>query len=89
MNQLIQKGDLRRDEAEYYLAYTAILMDLASNYDWHSVLDFDYQHQEQQAAHDFPWGQINPAMELQVLVPRQRHTQRPREQHERRYQQTS
>ena len=39
-----QAGELHRDEVEFYLAYTATLMDLASNYEWTSVLDFDHQY---------------------------------------------
>ena len=71
LNKLLSSGDLKRDQIEYYLAYTATVMDFVAIYDWASVLNFDYQYREQQAAHNFMWGCINPLMEFQLLVPRQ------------------
>ncbi len=49
---------------EYYLAYTAIMFEFAQKYDWASMMDFDIKYREQQAAHVFQWGAINPLMEL-------------------------
>ena len=70
MNRLLQTGDLPRADIEYYLAYTATVLDFVSCYEWSSVLDFDYLYREQQTAHGFQWGHMNPSMELQILVPR-------------------
>ena len=78
MNHLLQTSQLQRQDIEFYLAYTAIIFDFATNYDWHSVLDFDYTYREQQAQHNFQWGYINPLMELQLLKPRQPHNQQMR-----------
>ena len=74
MNKLLMSGELPRTDIEYYLAYTAIIMDMVSLYEWNSILDFDWHYREQQAAHGFMWGYINPVMELQLLTPRNRNT---------------
>ena len=67
MNKLLATGDLHRENVEYYLAYTATVMDFASLYEWSSVLDFDCQYREHQAEHNFQWGYINPLLKMQVL----------------------
>lgn len=67
LNHLLSTGDLHRDHMEYYLAYTATIMDFASVYEWRNVLDFDFQYREQQAEHNFCWGYINPLLKMQVL----------------------
>ena len=73
LNQLLASGDLPRSNIEFYLAYTATVMDFANNYEWSNVLDFDYNYREQQSAHGFQWGHINPMMRLHFLSqPRQR-----------------
>ena len=71
LNQLLINGDLLRQDLEFYLAYTAMIMDFVSNYEWRCILDFDFHYREQQAAHSFQWGYINPMMKLQYLTPRQ------------------
>ena len=68
MHHLIKIGALQLHDIDFYLAYTAIVFDFASQYEWSSVLEFDYRYREQQAEHGFQWGHINPLMELQILV---------------------
>ena len=70
MNHLLQVGQLKRVEMEYYLAYTAKINDFAAKYEWESILEYDYEYRELQAEHGFKWGVTNPDMELQILVPR-------------------
>ena len=70
MHHLIQSGQLKVADIDYYLAYTAKIFDLVDKYDWNSVLDYDYQYRELQAEHGFNWGTANPYLELQVLTPR-------------------
>lgn len=70
LNGLLLSGELSRDHIEYYLAYTATINDFYAKFEWNSILNFDFQYREQQAQHGFPWGQINPMMELQLLIPR-------------------
>ena len=67
MNSLLSSGDLLRHHIEYYLAYTATVMDFASIYEWSHVLDFDFQYREHQAEHGFLWGYINPLLKMKVL----------------------
>ena len=68
MNYLLCSNELCRADIEYYLAYTAMIMDLASSYEWPNVLNFDYNYREQQAEHSFQWGYINPMMRMQFLT---------------------
>lgn len=70
MNALIVSGDLPRGEVEFYMAYTTSIYELYARYEWSSILTFDFTYREQQAAHGYQWGQINPLMELQILIPR-------------------
>ncbi len=70
LSHLLATQELARADIEYYLAYTSIINDFYGKYEWSSILTFDHAYREQQAAHSFMWGQINPLMELQVLVPR-------------------
>ena len=69
LNHLLTCGSLLRENVDYYLAYTAIISDFYQKYEWDSILLFDFQYREQQAAYNFRWGYINPMMELQTLVP--------------------
>jgi hypothetical protein len=70
MNHLLQSSVLARSEVEYYLAYTAKVFELATKYEWDSVLEYDHSYREMQAEHGFLWGTFNPHMELQILQPR-------------------
>lgn len=71
LNHLLSTGLLPRSDIEFYLAYSATICDFYQKYEWHSILEFDYQYREHQAAFGFTWGYINPTLELQILVPRQ------------------
>lgn len=41
MNHLLQNCILARSDVEYYLAYTAKVFELATKYEWDSVLEYD------------------------------------------------
>ncbi|MCK5872999.1 MAG: hypothetical protein KAG26_09245, partial [Methylococcales bacterium] len=66
MNHLLQRGDLARQDIEYYLAHTASIMDFVDKYEWESILQFDYHYRELQAEHGFPWGTYPPNMEVRL-----------------------
>lgn len=70
MNFLLQSGDLKREDVEYYMAYTTRVFEFAETYEWNSVLDFDHTYREVQAEHGFQWGTFSPHMELQILTPK-------------------
>jgi hypothetical protein len=70
MNILLTSGHLKRDDVEYYLAYTTRIFEFAEIYEWNSVLHFDYSYRELQSEHGFPWGTFSPHMELQILIPK-------------------
>lgn len=70
MSALIACGDLKRQDVEFYLAYTATIFDFASQYEWSSIMDFDFNYREQQSQFNFQWGYINPLMELKMLTPK-------------------
>ena len=70
MADLLAQGRLQRREVEYYLAYTAYIYDLASQYEWQSLLAFDVRYREIQAEYDHVWGQPAPHLEAQLLMPR-------------------
>jgi hypothetical protein len=72
LNQLLQSGELARQDIEYYLAYTNKICEFADRYEWESILDYDHTYRELQAESQFAWGTISPHMELQLLTPRQR-----------------
>lgn len=69
LNQLLASGNLRHDQVEYYLAYTATVFDFHGKYQWSSILDYDHNYREQQAEHGFMWGQVSPMLELNILKP--------------------
>ena len=71
LHHLTNHGLLSRNDMDFYLAYTVTIFEFVNKYEWASILDFDYQYREQQAQLGFQWGQINPLMEMQLLVPRQ------------------
>ena len=70
LNHLLSTKKLRRENIEFYLAYTTKIYELAEKYDWNSVLNYDYAYRELQAEHQFQWGTFSPSMELQLLVPK-------------------
>ena len=68
--ELLKQGELKLGEIVYYMAYTAMISDLAARYEWMSILEFDKRYRELQAAHGFPWGTDHPHTERHVLIPR-------------------
>ena len=75
MSHLIKVGDLQRLRVEEYMAYTVIVHELASRYDWASVLEFDVRYREQQAEHGFRWGTPARHLESLLLQPKRREQQ--------------
>lgn len=69
LGKLLSSGRLQHSEVEYYLAYTAMVFDFHSRYQWASVLNFDYYYREHQAEHGFMWGFVNPSLEMSWLRP--------------------
>ena len=67
---LLETGELRRADMEYYLAYTSMVYDLAGCFEWASVLRFDTQYRELQAQHGFVWGAQASQLEMRLLVPK-------------------
>ena len=74
MAHLRQIGRLPDDQTDYYLSYTVTILDFADSYTWSSILSFDHMYRELQAEHNLQWGVISPTMQLQLLVPKNRHT---------------
>jgi len=74
MAHLLSKGDLERSQVEYYLSYTMQVFQLADTYDWNSVLMFDSRYRDLQAAHNFLWGDMRMALQLQLLTPKRSYT---------------
>jgi len=70
LNFLISSGQLKRQDIEFYLAYTTKIFEFAEKHEWSSVLNFDHTYRERQAEHGFQWGTFSPHMELQMLVPK-------------------
>lgn len=70
LNHLLSTQQLKRNEVEYYLAYTTKIFEFAEKYEWNSVLSYDYTYRELQAEHKFKWGTFSPQMELQLLIPK-------------------
>ena len=75
LNHLLCTGQLQREAVEYYLAYTTKIFEFAENYDWNSILNFDYNYRELQAEHGFRWGTFSPHMEMQTLIPKRSRAQ--------------
>ena len=69
--QLLKEGQIQESELVYYMAYTAMISDLAGQYEWSSVLEYDTRYRELQAEHLFLWGTPHPHTERHLLVPRQ------------------
>lgn len=72
LNALLEIGELKHTEVEFYLAYTTCIFEFYQKYEWASILDLDYTYREQQAKFGFQWGFFNPIMQQQTLVPRNR-----------------
>ena len=70
MADLLAQGRLKQGDIEYYLAHTAYILDLASHYEWQSLLTFDMRYHEIQEEYGQVWGQRAPHLEAQLLTPR-------------------
>ena len=55
LNHLLATQKLRRNDIEFYLAYTTKIFEFAEKYEWNSVLNYDYAYRELQAEHQFQW----------------------------------
>ena len=77
MFHLLKGGELRRDQVEDYMAFTVAIHELASRYDWASVLEYDIRYREQQAEHGFRWGSPAQHLESLLLLPKRREHQPP------------
>ncbi len=54
MHELLEQGKL--GPVKNYLKYTADTFRLASRYTWRSIVMYDKEYRERQAAEQFPWG---------------------------------
>ena len=80
LNQLLKSGDLPRGKFEYYMTFTAMIHELASVYDWLSVLEYEDRYREEQAESGAEWGMPAPHLDYLLLVPKRRadqHNQPP------------
>ena len=57
-------------DVKEYLAYTVKVMELASKYEWVSVLKFDDEYRQLQATYAFPWSYDSPHLHEVALVPK-------------------
>lgn len=69
LNHILTTGYLERRNIEFYMSYTATIFDFYENFQWHSVLEFDFYYRELQAAHGFQWGFVSPMLQLHILKP--------------------
>ena len=72
LNALLKLGKLARHDLEFYLSYTAHIMDALDIYEWDSILEYDHQYRELQAEHQFMWGTPATHLENKILIPRSR-----------------
>jgi hypothetical protein len=72
LNHLLQEGEIDRQDIEFYLTYTTMIHELASKWDWQSILAYDARYREQQAEHEFMWGFEPPHSDNLLLAPRQK-----------------
>lgn len=70
MFHLLQTGDLTRGQTEDYMSFTLMIHELASIYDWSSILEHDVRYRELQAQYGFRWGEPCSHLEDVVLVKR-------------------
>ena len=69
LNQLLASKKLRREDIEFYLAYTTKIFQFAEKYEWNSVLNYDHAYRKLQAEHQFQWGTFSPSMEISCWFP--------------------
>ena len=70
MAELLMNGKLQGDTVLHYLGYTAKIGELATKYTWQSVLLYDKEYREAQAALGFSWGANSPYIHGLCLRPR-------------------
>lgn len=70
-SQLLADGSLDGESVQDYLSYTAKVGDLASRYNWISVLMYDSEYRVLQSAHGFRWGSDVPHLSTVSLKERQ------------------
>jgi hypothetical protein len=68
--QLILDGVLSQSNIIDYLAYTVKILELSFHHEWDSVLSYDREYRNKQAAYGFRWGTDPPHLGAAVLVPR-------------------
>jgi len=67
MMELLREGELQPQSIPDYLAYTAKISDLASVYEWRSVLQYDDLYRRMQAENGFRWGSESPHVDRLCL----------------------
>ena len=72
LNHLLSENILDRSQIEFYMAYTAQVMDHLDVYEWESILEWDYQYRELQVEYSLTWGTQIPQLDNKILVPRQK-----------------
>ena len=68
-SHMLNTGLIKEKELIYYMAYTAMISDLAGRYEWASILEYDRRYRELQAEHGFLWGTPHPHTEMHVDSP--------------------
>lgn len=68
--RLIESGRLAGQGIIDYLAYTAKIGEMATRYTWSSVLTYDHQYRQSQAAYGFRWGSDSQHLALVALKER-------------------
>jgi len=68
--RLIESGRLAGQGILDYLAYTAKVGEMATRYTWSSVLTYDHQYRQSQAAYGFRWGSDSQHLALVALKER-------------------
>ena len=67
---LLSTGGIAENKLVYYMAYTTMISDLAAQWDWGSILQFDTRYRDLQANHGFNWGTRLSHEQQQYLRPR-------------------
>ena len=71
---LLKLGQLTPSRVVYYMAYTAMMSDLATQYEWSSCLEYDTRYRELQAEHGFDWGTQHAHTERHILAPKRQNS---------------
>lgn len=68
MCELVREGKLQPAEMLDYSAYTVMISELALNFTWQSVLQYDDAYRERQAQSGFRWGSDPPHLDKLLRV---------------------